>query len=83
MPTIHTVVSCASQCYRLMLDSLLGSPLQSCGQMLVCLGLIILDEKMRGLRKRVGGGKEFLGALIRKGLDLFKKKNENRLRSIF
>lgn len=66
-----------------MLDSLLGSALQSCGQTLVCLGLLILAEKVRGLRKWVGGGKEFLGALIRKGLDLFKKKNENRLRSIF
>lgn len=50
---------------------------------LIGLGLIILDEKVRDLRKWVGGGKEFLGALIRKGLDLFKKKNENRLRSIF
>ena len=38
---------------------------------------------MRGLRKWAGGGQDFLGALIRKGLDLFKKKNEIRCRSIF
>ena len=46
-------------------------------------GFDTLDGRVRGLRKWVGGGKDFLGALIRKGLDLFKKKNEIRCRSIF